>query len=396
MRTGISNQRRIFKGLGFLLIAWLAVVTLFSIQLNIISGFPVTQALRLAVPLWLIWLILAPATIFIALRFPFGNGRNTFHAGILIAVCIVFVMASQALTRNFMSRRGGIMIPTGPPPWIRMATVEEALNNSTVGDQTQSSKSRVGLPLNISAARSTFDVLIFWTLVSACQAYAWIGRAREQEKQALKAEANATQAQLQALQSQLNPHFLFNSLNAITALVHTNPSVADEMLTDLSRLLRATLDSESRQTITLSEELQLLDCYLEIESTRFGNRLNIVRKFDPSTMEVRVPTFILQPLVENAIRHGIEQCTSDGTIQIITALHNDRLILTIKDSGPGFDINKNHQQLGGIGISNTRQRLIHLYGDCAKLSITNGKTDGCQVMLDLPLKIPQNKPLSQL
>lgn len=353
------------------------------------------MALRLAVPLWLIWLLLAPATLFVALRFPFGKGRNLVHASVLVATCVIFVMISQVLTRQMMNRQKGIMIPSGPPPWVRLALEENTPDDSKTIPPTTSSRRRMGLPLNISAARSTFDVLIFWTLVSACQAYTWIRQARDQEQQALKAEASATQAQLQALQSQLNPHFLFNSLNAITSLVHSNPTAADEMLTDLSRLLRATLESKAHTTIPLREELQLLECYLEIENTRFGDRLKVVREFEQDVMEIHVPTFILQPLVENAVHHGIERCSSNGTILLSASQQKNHLEIVIKDSGPGFDPNGTRLKKSGIGISNTKQRLRHLYGDQAKLDLENIEPRGCKVTLILPMDI-QSKQLTSV
>ena len=392
MKSLDLNSLKILKSIALLIVCWIAVVVLFALQLKVVSGFTLSQALRLSGPLWIIWLLLAPVTIGLALRFPYGQGRNFRNAVIHIAGCLAILFTSQSITRKFLGNQQGFIRPGGPPPWVQMRL--QSRNTAPTRDQENAGNHGTrpfGMPLNLSAARSTFDLLIFWTLISSCQAYTWIRRAQERERQAIAAEASAKQAQLMALQSQLNPHFLFNSLNAVTTLVHTDPNAADEMLTDLSGLLRASLDSKSTSTIPLSRELQLLGNYLEIEKKRFGDRLTVQLEVDTKAHETPVPTFILQPLVENAIRHGIERTSSKGTITLTILQHPDKLHISIRDTGPGLDNKPSQSGRTGIGLTNTRQRLDRLYGKNATLTLTNPQEGGCQVIIDLPLETPPAK-----
>jgi hypothetical protein len=381
------NSQEILKSIALLIVCWVAVVVLFALQLKVVSGFTMSQALRLSGPLWIIWLLLAPVTIGLALRFPYGQRRNIRHAVIHIAGCLAILFTSQTITRKFMGHQQGFIRPGGPPPWVQMRMQSGNTTPIPNRENTGNHGTRpFGLPLNLSAARSTFDMLIYWTLISSGQAYTWIRRAQERERQAIAAEASAKQAQLMALQSQLNPHFLFNSLNAVTTLVHTDPNAADEMLTDLSGLLRASLDSKSTPTIPLSRELQLLDCYLEIEKKRFGDRLAVQLKVDNKSHETPVPTFILQPLVENAIRHGIERTSSKGSITLTILQHPDQLHISIRDTGPGLDNKPSQSGRTGIGLTNTRQRLDRLYGERATLTLFNPQEGGCMVTIELPVE----------
>lgn len=371
---------------------WIAVVILFALQLKVVSGFTLAQALRLSGPLWVIWLLLAPATIGLALKFPYGQGHNVRHAFIHMSACLAILFTSQVITRQFLGNRQGFIRPGGPPPWVQLRMQSD--NIPEVADQgiTREPGNRTfGLPLNLSAARSTFDMLIFWTLISSSQAYSWIRRAQERNRRAIAAEASAREAQLMALQSQLNPHFLFNSLNAVTTLVHSDPNAADEMLTDLSGLLRASLDSKSTPTIPLHRELHLLNSYLDIEKKRFGDRLKVHMEVDANTQETPVPTFILQPLVENAIRHGIEQTSSEGTITLTILQHANQLKIAIRDTGPGFATKPSNTNRTGIGLENTRQRLDRLYGTNATLNLSNPSEGGCLVVINLPMELPHLK-----
>ena len=387
MKPRSIHTHSIWKSIALLFACWIAVVFLFALQLKVVSGFTLSQALRLSGPLWIIWLVLAPVTIWLALRYPYGQGHNIRHAAIHLAGCLAILFTSQSLTRKFLENQQGFIRPGGPPPWVQMRLKSANIPDTSNQENQNSGETRpFGLPLNLSAARSTFDMLIFWTLVSSCQAYTWIRRAQERDRHVIAAEASAKQAQLMALQSQLNPHFLFNSLNAITTLVHTDPNAADEMLTDLSGLLRASLDSKSTPTIPLRRELQLLDNFLDIEKKRFGDRLNVQMEIDPKLQDSPVPTFILQPLIENAIRHGIERTSSEGTITLTVLEHEGKMQISIRDTGPGLDSKVSSASRTGIGLANTRQRLDRLYGEHATLSLSNPKEGGCRVLIELPLE----------
>jgi len=184
---------------------------------------------------------------------------------------------------------------------------------------------------------------------------------------------------------QLHPHFLFNTLHAISTLVYKDPKGADEMIANLSELLRATLDTSDQQEIPLRKELDLLERYLEIQQVRFGDRLRIRKEVDPQTLDASVPTLILQPLVENSIKHGIEPRPGPGEIVIGAHRRGTALQLSVRDNGNGVEEHP-AKDGSGIGLSNTRARLEQLYGKEAKLTLSRPSNGGCSVELELPFR----------
>jgi two-component system, LytTR family, sensor kinase len=220
---------------------------------------------------------------------------------------------------------------------------------------------------------------------SACVAFAHFRKAQERERRAIGLEASLAQAKLQALRMQINPHFLFNTLNAISTLVHTNPQTADDMITDLSELFRASLESSSEHEISLSRELELLQRYLAIEQRRFGERLNVEQSIDPEILHARVPTLILQPLVENAIRHGIEAQALVGTIVIHATREGSQIKLSVSDNGKKpFNAAVLAKSRQGIGLANTRARLQQLYGTEQSFAVGDGELGGWMVEIKIP------------
>jgi len=191
-------------------------------------------------------------------------------------------------------------------------------------------------------------------------------------------------------------HFLFNTLNAISALVHTNPHTADEMITDLSELFRATLESSDDQEIPLSRELKLLQRYLAIEQLRFGQRLEVEQNIAPEILDALVPTLILQPLVENAIRHGIEQQAGAGRLAVSVRRDGNQIKLSVSDNGKKrFDPAIMAGKSPGIGLANTQARLQQLYGEAQSFSAGNGELGGWTVEIKIPFRsAPVAKPVS--
>jgi LytS/YehU family sensor histidine kinase len=181
---------------------------------------------------------------------------------------------------------------------------------------------------------------------------------------------------------QLQPHFLFNTLHSISALMHRDVEAADRMLTRLSDLLRLTLESASTPEVPLSRELDFLDAYLEIQQTRFEERLEVVRDIDPLALDALVPNLLLQPLVENAIRHGVANRTTGGRVEISARRENGRLTLSVRDDGPGLSPNAGQ----GVGLSNTRARLEHLYGEAQSLALANDPAGGVRVTVVAPYR----------
>ncbi|MBI1392084.1 MAG: sensor histidine kinase [Alphaproteobacteria bacterium] len=219
---------------------------------------------------------------------------------------------------------------------------------------------------------------------------------RDESERAIRSARLAEQAQLKMLRYQLNPHFLFNTLNAISTLVLTKDGEhANEMLTKLSAFLRYSLDSDPLQTTTLAEELRALELYLDIEATRFGERLRIVKEMDEEALGASVPSLILQPAIENAIKYAIGSMESGGEIKIVAKRQGDTLVLQVCDNGPNAP---NDPELllatasNGVGLANMRERLAHLYGPTQSFSLSRRTPNGLCVTLKLPFETRSRIP----
>jgi signal transduction histidine kinase len=201
-------------------------------------------------------------------------------------------------------------------------------------------------------------------------------------RRSLSRDSSLAQARLEALKMQLQPHFLFNSLNAIAELVHKDPDGADEMLVALSSLLRLSLDTSGEQLLPLRRELEFVERYLMIEHVRFGDRLRFELDVPPDTQNALVPTFLLQPLVENAVRHGLEPRAGAGLLTVRAARDGSTLRLTVGDNGVGVEAEKPLRE--GIGLTNTRARLHALFDGAADLEFCRG--EGLTVKVSLPFR----------
>ena len=225
-------------------------------------------------------------------------------------------------------------------------------------------------------------IVIYWTMVGVSHALGYYGKYREREVQAARLETDLARARLGLLKSQLHPHFLFNTLNAISALVHTDPEAADRMVARLGDLLRLALDDFDVQEAPLSRELEAVRAYLEIEQARLGPRLRVRLDVAPDAAGACVPTFLLQTLVENAVRHGVAPRSTPGHVQVRAWREDDRLRLEVRDDGPGLP----PEPRGGVGLANTRARLIHLYGPRQRLEVCNDPRGGCVAGITLPYR----------
>lgn len=236
------------------------------------------------------------------------------------------------------------------------------------------------------------DYFTYFIVAAICFAYEHFVRSHEQEAQAQALRAELAQAQLQALRMQVNPHFLFNTLNAVAVLVRGGETEkAGRTLRLLSDLLRATFKGADVQMVPLREEIDLVERYLEIEQVRFGDRLHVEIDVDPAASEVPVPYLLLQPLVENAVRHGVAPHAEAGVVRVTAApipgSDPDRIELTVADSGPGFpDINPEERtEDDGVGLSNTRRRLETLYGDRHAFELGTAAEGGARVTIRVPV-----------
>lgn len=230
------------------------------------------------------------------------------------------------------------------------------------------------------------ELEIYWAIVFISHAFNYYHRYLKGELKASQLETQLAQSQLQALKMQLHPHFLFNTLNAISELVHQDPEVAEEMIANLSDLLRLSLDRVGVQEIPLKQELEFLKKYLEIEQTRFGKRLSVRMKINPGTLDACVPNMILQPLVENAVRHAIALRASGGHIEISSARQDGMLHLDVSDNGRGLPEHaKKFETKSGIGLTNTQRRLEGLYGAGKhRFELLNQPGQGLTVRIAIP------------
>lgn len=206
----------------------------------------------------------------------------------------------------------------------------------------------------------------------------------EREQRASRLESQLAKANLRALKSQLQPHFLFNTMHSISALMLTDVRAADKMMTRLSDLLRMSLEHDGDQVTTLNRELEFANGYLQIEKIRFGNRLEVLSDVAPDTLDARVPHLLMQPLIENAIRHGIGRLTAGGRICIISRRNDSNLHLTISDNGPGFNNVSLTHSTSGLGLRATQERLQTLYGVDQKFEILSPENGGAEISIRIP------------
>jgi sensor histidine kinase YesM len=236
-----------------------------------------------------------------------------------------------------------------------------------------------------------WEMMTYWAIVGLSHALAYHREAQTRALKASQLETRLVEAQLQSLQRQLQPHFLFNTLNTISALMHRDVEAADAMIARLSDLLRISLQTVGVQEVSLKEELDFLSKYLEIEQTRFRDRLTVVFDVSPDTFDALVPNLILQPLVENAIKHGIGPRPAPGTITIRSRRISGMLELTVQDNGVGLSAARLSDFNRGVGLSNTRSRLEHLYGSLHRFEFRQPSEGGLLVLIAIPLAMVEDE-----
>jgi len=228
-----------------------------------------------------------------------------------------------------------------------------------------------------------WSVFLYFTLLGCIYAFTYYREARERESQQAQLAAQLAEARLGALRMQLNPHFLFNSLNAIAVLVRDqNTRDASRMLELLGGVLRQVLQSETRQAVTLDEELRFIEKYLAIEQVRFSDRLQVRWSVEDTIRDALAPEFILQPLVENAIRHGVAKRGEAGLIDITAHASGSEVVLSVQDDGPGY----RPVSEAGVGLANTRARLATLFGEAGQLQVEDADGGGTIATVRFPLR----------
>lgn len=235
-----------------------------------------------------------------------------------------------------------------------------------------------------------YYVLVYFVIVAVIHAISFYDKYRERELNASRLEGQLALARLQMLKAQLHPHFLFNTLNAISALMHRDVDAADRMITKLSDLLRLSIDQDDRHQVSLGCELEFLDRYLAIERIRFRDRLAVKREVEPPCLQAQVPRLILQPLVENSIRHGIAMRSAAGQVTIRATCKGSRLEIVVADDGPGLPVGRGLRE--GVGLANTRARLDQLYGNDYRFELVNAEGGGLQVVMEIPFETQARSP----
>jgi two-component system LytT family sensor kinase len=227
-----------------------------------------------------------------------------------------------------------------------------------------------------------YNLPIYGILILAWHAMTYYSELRDRQVKAKELESLLHQAQLQSLRSQLNPHFLFNALHSIAELVHANPKLAEQLILRLGELLRQVLRSSTEQEVALADELDFIKGYVEIERMRLGERLQVTWEIAPEALQIKVPSLILQPLVENAILHGIASIAQPGALVIRASRDDQSLHLQVRDTGPGLPEETKPHRLG-IGLSNTQARLHRLYGSRQRFELLND--NGLVVKIQIPV-----------
>ncbi len=307
---------------------------------------------------WSVWAILAPQVLRLARRFPIEAGRRALRVLFHVGAALIFSGLHNLLeTAVFLA--AGFFDPR--PAFL--AAFE-----------------------NIMVRELHLDVLTYLVILTVAHLLDYARRERRRELRSSRLEVRLARAELQMLRMQLHPHFLFNTLHTISALMHRDVEKADRMMSRLGDLLRLSLDRAGRQEVSLREELEFLERYLEIQQTRFGDRLVVGMSVAADTLDARVPHLILQPLVENAVQHGIAPRAGAGRIDIRSRRRNGTLQLQVVDDGAGLP-EAGGSAREGLGLTNTRARLAQLYGSAHRFDLRRAEGGGVAVTLDIPLRI---------
>jgi len=311
---------------------------------------------------WLPWLVLTPLTLILSTWFPV-KPKNWLKALLLHSVFLLSlsIIAGLAISLHYHFFEEMPVNMQGYQPW-------QHIGHFLFGD---------GVFL--------FNIIIYTLLVTQQNIKHFAQKADQEALAVSQLNARLIESQLHALKMQINPHFLFNTLNVISVLVMKKEhDKANEMINRLSKFFRRTLDEKDNQWPTLAKELEHTAQYLGIEQVRFGERLQISQQCEPETLSQLVPSMLLQPLIENAMQHGLGEKEGQGLLTITSKMEQSQLVLCIEDDGIGCDFNSDEYQ-EGIGISNVRKRLKQLYHDNYIFELYNNNMGGVTAKLSLPV-----------
>lgn len=350
---------------------WTILVTLFALQ-NYTSDalyghpWPILLYFRWSMEGWYTWAAISPLVYWLAAKFPLDakHPRRFVTAHIVASIAVAFLaVAVLAFVSHY--------IEPGMQPLRKRILI--ALGK--------------GVALNI---------LTYWALLGLAQGLRFYRENNHRQLRETKLQAQLAKAQLQVLQMQLHPHFLFNTLHAIGTLIHEDPVSAEKMLLNLGELLRVFLEQESTQQISLQRELHLVELYLSIQRIRFRSRLSVESAIDPETLHGAIPSLILQPVVENAIVHGIAKNPGSDVIEIRSTRQRDLLVVEVSNSNSSLRDDVRDDGLGwGIGLSNIQQRLKQLYNGASTLTLQARSPRGVICRISVPFANATSAPSAE-
>ena len=350
------------RGVRFALIwgIWTIVALFFSTQVFMLYysenlPIPYTKAFLVQGAACYLWALMTPVVLWLARRYRID--RHNWRNKVLFHVVLSVALSSVLITIHFVIY---VLIMNRP------------------------NKLTLFWAFNYLYPNLDRFLLVYWFIFLMSHAWNYYYSYREGELKASRLRTQLAQAQLEALKMQIHPHFLFNTLHSISALLSKDTEAARKMISRLGDFLRLTLENGGSTEVSLQQELEFLKGYLEIERIRFKDRLSTTINVDPQVLNVQVPNLILQPLVENAMRHAIAR-TNAGEVEITAMPRNGVVRIEIKDNGPGIEEMKSLRGTStGLGLANTQARLIALYGSDARFELRNRPSGGLTVMLEIP------------
>jgi signal transduction histidine kinase len=366
--TGRLDRIR-YPGVGKVLLFWAAIGALTIARSQLLftpgkAGRETFDVLLSCVSWYLPWALLTPVVFRLEEKYPLGGAGWRRNVALLAGLSVAFCAAASAV---MMGIGGVIRYALGAPAWFSG-----------------------GLRFWLGAFPSAEG--IFWCSVAGGYFFRTLFQLHEQEQRATRLaleksrlEASLNQAQLEALRARLNPHFLFNSLQNISVLTKQDPETSSRMLTVLGDLLRAVLRSDSQPESTLCDEIDLTRSYVALEQMRFGDRLRVTFDIADEAMQAMVPCFLMQPLIENAIVHGLRGVRKTGIIGVRAAPDDGQLLITVTDNGIGLPVSADGMKLG-VGLGSTCERLSRMYPERQSFSIRKLPEGGTEVRIAIPIR----------
>jgi two-component system, LytTR family, sensor kinase len=362
MNAGVMHNRWIRYAVVILGWAFLGLVLSIEVYFNNRAGMrtKTVDFVEVALPQFgraVMWALMAPLILQMRQKMPLSRGR--WLGGVSFHLCMSFVV----MATYYLGRMLAYMLF-----WEELT-----------GDFWQTA-------LTSFYGRNIIDMAYYWGVLAVGYSLEIHQRYKNEELKAAQLEARLVETELKALREQLRPHFLFNTLNTISVLVREQKNdEAVNLIARLSSLLRMSLDGTRIHEVTLRQEMDFLERYIDIQKARFSDRLNVGISIEPAAMEARIPNLLLQPLVENAILHGIAPKSGPGRIEVLGRVEAGKLHLEVRDDGPGLGDGLRHAK-EGVGLTNTRERLAKIYGHQGQLSLRSEPGRGVSVQIVLPCR----------